>query len=228
MLGASLSLTNKLQMACALKAERRWVMTGGLFLMSHSCLINDCLRCTCIQAALHIQDHVKVHDRPFPFSHVKMDMPQPPKQFVHNMTDPCLPCSSRICLRWGMSDIICNISSLHDAWLVSGTPVPQGPQAATVSHLQPLLAFLHHQPYGVKRHTWEVHLFSMHWSLYGMLSYSHFQKMSCNQGKFVQQVLIGETPKHTKGLAADKHRHQFLIKDVKTTEDEHLDLAQIS
>ncbi|KAK9795946.1 hypothetical protein WJX73_001584 [Symbiochloris irregularis] len=28
MLGASLSITNKLQMACALRAERRWVMTG--------------------------------------------------------------------------------------------------------------------------------------------------------------------------------------------------------
>lgn len=28
MLGASLSVTNKLQMACALRAERRWVMTG--------------------------------------------------------------------------------------------------------------------------------------------------------------------------------------------------------
>ena len=64
MLGASLSMTNKLQMACALKAERRWVMTG--------------------------------------------------------------------------------------------TPVPQGPQAATVAHLQPLLAFLHHHPYGIKRHSWEV------------------------------------------------------------------------
>ena len=64
MLGASLSMTNKLQMACALTAERRWVMTG--------------------------------------------------------------------------------------------TPVPQGPQAATVAHLQPLLAFLHHQPYGLKRHAWEV------------------------------------------------------------------------
>ena len=70
MLGASLSMTNKLQMACALKAERRWVMTG--------------------------------------------------------------------------------------------TPVPQGPQAATVAHLQPLLAFLHHQHYGIKRHSWEVRpLFSL-------------------------------------------------------------------
>lgn len=29
MLGASLSITNKLQMAIALRAERRWVMTGG-------------------------------------------------------------------------------------------------------------------------------------------------------------------------------------------------------
>ena len=29
MLGASLAVTNKLQMACALRAECRWIMTGA-------------------------------------------------------------------------------------------------------------------------------------------------------------------------------------------------------
>lgn len=38
MLGASLSMTNKLQMAVSLRAERRWVMTG-------TCNIPDLLVC---------------------------------------------------------------------------------------------------------------------------------------------------------------------------------------
>ena len=37
MLGASLQMTNKLSMAINLKAERRWIMTGGTSAIKGSC-----------------------------------------------------------------------------------------------------------------------------------------------------------------------------------------------
>ena len=40
-------------------------------------------------------------------------------------------------------------------WVMSGTPTPSTP-TSHVAHLQPLLAFLHHQPYGTQKKVWEV------------------------------------------------------------------------
>lgn len=40
-------------------------------------------------------------------------------------------------------------------WLMTGTPTPGGP-SSDIAHLQPLLAFLHNQPYGSEPVTWQV------------------------------------------------------------------------
>ena len=41
-------------------------------------------------------------------------------------------------------------------WLMTGTPTPGGPNSDT-AHLQPLLAFLHNEPYGTEPSVWQVH-----------------------------------------------------------------------
>lgn len=40
-------------------------------------------------------------------------------------------------------------------WLMTGTPTPGGPNSDT-AHLQPLLAFLHNEPYGTEPSVWQV------------------------------------------------------------------------
>lgn len=40
-------------------------------------------------------------------------------------------------------------------WLMTGTPTPGG-ITSDLSHLQPLLAFLHHEPYGIEASFWQV------------------------------------------------------------------------
>lgn len=41
-------------------------------------------------------------------------------------------------------------------WLMTGTPTPGGP-SSDIAHLQPLLSFLHNEPYGTESTTWQVH-----------------------------------------------------------------------
>lgn len=40
-------------------------------------------------------------------------------------------------------------------WLMTGTPTPGGP-TSDIAHLQPLLAFLHNEPFGTEPVTWQV------------------------------------------------------------------------
>ena len=42
-------------------------------------------------------------------------------------------------------------------WLMTGTPTPGG-MASELPHLQPLLAFLHQDPYGTEAGFWQVTL----------------------------------------------------------------------
>lgn len=42
-------------------------------------------------------------------------------------------------------------------WLMTGTPTPGGPNSDT-AYLQPLLAFLHNEPYGTEASIWQVEI----------------------------------------------------------------------
>lgn len=99
MLGASLQETNRFQMACALRADRRWVMTGAC-------------GCTCARWGVM-------------------------KAAGGWLQQVCRPRNGPILARAATR-------------ARAGTPTPST-QSSGLSHLHPLLTFLHHQPYGSGR-----------------------------------------------------------------------------